>query len=50
MLRDENGLLTGYVFVDVTGRDTNGYVEEASRLLRASCSSRRAIRFLERPI
>ena len=28
------GLLTGYVYVDVAGRDANGYVEEASRLLK----------------
>jgi len=34
MLRNENGLLTGYVYVDITGRDPNGYVEEARRLLR----------------
>jgi Cu(I)/Ag(I) efflux system membrane protein CusA/SilA len=34
MLRNENGLLTGYVYVDITGRDPGGYVEEASHLLR----------------
>ncbi len=34
MIRDENGLLTGYVYIDVAGRDINGYVEEAARLLR----------------
>jgi Cu(I)/Ag(I) efflux system membrane protein CusA/SilA len=34
MIRNEDGLLTGYVYVDVAGRDANGYVEEASRLLR----------------
>jgi Cu(I)/Ag(I) efflux system membrane protein CusA/SilA len=33
MLRDENGLLTGYVYVDVVGRAPNAYVEEARRLL-----------------
>jgi Cu(I)/Ag(I) efflux system membrane protein CusA/SilA len=33
MIRNEDGLLTGYVFVDVAGRDLNGYVEEASRLI-----------------
>jgi Cu(I)/Ag(I) efflux system membrane protein CusA/SilA len=33
MLRNENGLLTGYVYVDITGRDPSGYVEEARRLL-----------------
>ena len=34
MYRDEDGLLTGYVFVDVTGRDLGGYVEEAQRLVK----------------
>src|SRR5512139_510498 len=34
MIRDEGGLLTGYVYVDVAGRDQNGYIEEATRLLR----------------
>ena len=29
MLRDENGFLSGYVFVYMTGRDIGGYVEEA---------------------
>jgi Cu(I)/Ag(I) efflux system membrane protein CusA/SilA len=31
MLRDENGFLSGYVYVDITGRDLGGYVEEAKR-------------------
>jgi copper/silver efflux system protein len=34
MIRNENGLLTGYVFVDIAGRDPNGYVEEANNMLR----------------
>jgi len=34
MVRNEDGLLTGYVFVDVDGRDLSGYVEEADRLIR----------------
>jgi Cu(I)/Ag(I) efflux system membrane protein CusA/SilA len=34
MIRNENGLLTGYVYVDVTGRDPESYVTEANRLLR----------------
>jgi Cu(I)/Ag(I) efflux system membrane protein CusA/SilA len=38
MLRDEDGLLTGYVYVDVAGRDVNGYVEEASRVVRDKVS------------
>ncbi len=31
MLRDENGMLNGYVYVDVAGRDIGGYVEEAKK-------------------
>ena len=31
MIRDENGLLSGYVYVDVAGRDIGGYVEEAKQ-------------------
>src|SRR4029450_10194708 len=34
MIRDEDGLLTGYVFVDVVGRDISSYVDEASRVVR----------------
>ncbi len=34
MLRDENGMLTGYVYVDVGGRDLGSYVEEAKRVVR----------------
>jgi Cu(I)/Ag(I) efflux system membrane protein CusA/SilA len=34
MLRNENGLLTGYVYVDVGGRDLEGYVDQAARLVR----------------
>ncbi|MBM3810441.1 MAG: efflux RND transporter permease subunit [Acidimicrobiia bacterium] len=33
MLRNENGLLAGYVFVDVAGRDVGSYVDEAKRLV-----------------
>ena len=35
MIRDEDGLLTGYVFVDVDNRDLASYVEEADALLRS---------------
>jgi Cu(I)/Ag(I) efflux system membrane protein CusA/SilA len=31
MLRDENGFLSGYVYVDLAGRDIGGYVEQAKR-------------------
>jgi Cu(I)/Ag(I) efflux system membrane protein CusA/SilA len=33
MLRDENGFLAGYVFVDIAGRDIGSYVEEAKKLV-----------------
>jgi Cu(I)/Ag(I) efflux system membrane protein CusA/SilA len=29
MIRDENGMLSGYVYVDIAGRDLGGYVEDA---------------------
>jgi Cu(I)/Ag(I) efflux system membrane protein CusA/SilA len=34
MIRNEDGLLTGYVYVDLAGRDPQGFVEEADTLLR----------------
>jgi copper/silver efflux system protein len=34
MIRNEDGLLSGYVYVDLAGRDPASYLEEASRLLR----------------
>jgi Cu(I)/Ag(I) efflux system membrane protein CusA/SilA len=34
MIRNEDGLLTGYVYIDITGRDPNGYVEEAAQVLK----------------
>jgi Cu(I)/Ag(I) efflux system membrane protein CusA/SilA len=34
MIRDENGMLTGYVYVDMAGRDVGGYVEEAKALVQ----------------
>jgi Cu(I)/Ag(I) efflux system membrane protein CusA/SilA len=34
MIRDENGLLSGYVYVDLAGRDIGGYVEEAKSLVQ----------------
>jgi len=39
MIRDENGLLSGYVYVDVAGRDLGSYVEEAQRLVRGRVES-----------
>jgi Cu(I)/Ag(I) efflux system membrane protein CusA/SilA len=34
MIRDENGMLAGYVFVDLAGGDVGGYVERAKQLVR----------------
>jgi copper/silver efflux system protein len=31
MIRDENGQLAGYIFVDMAGRDVGGYVQEAKQ-------------------
>ncbi len=33
MLRDENGMLNGYVYVDIADRDVGGYVAEAKRVV-----------------
>ncbi|MDF1554553.1 MAG: CusA/CzcA family heavy metal efflux RND transporter [Deferrisomatales bacterium] len=35
MIRDEDGLLTGYVYVDVAGLDPSRYIQEADALLRS---------------
>lgn len=34
MIRDENGRLSGYVYVDVTGRDIGSYVDDAKRAIQ----------------
>ncbi len=34
MIRDENGMLAGYVYVDITGRDVGGYVADAKEMVR----------------
>ncbi|HEX7624903.1 MAG TPA: efflux RND transporter permease subunit, partial [Anaeromyxobacteraceae bacterium] len=34
MIRNEDGLLTGYVYVDLAGRDPSSYIQEASQLIR----------------
>jgi Cu(I)/Ag(I) efflux system membrane protein CusA/SilA len=34
MIRNEDGLLTGYVFVDLSDRDPGSYVEEAREVIR----------------
>lgn len=33
MIRDENGMLAGYVYVDITGRDVGGYMAEAKQVV-----------------
>jgi Cu(I)/Ag(I) efflux system membrane protein CusA/SilA len=38
MLREENGMLNGYVYVDVAGRDVGSYVDEAKELVRKKLS------------
>ncbi len=51
MIRDEDGLLTGYVFVDVAGRDISSYVDEASRVVRRAGEGAARLRgALERPV
>lgn len=34
MIRDEDGMLTGYVYVDMTGRDVGGYVEDLKQMVQ----------------
>lgn len=34
MIRDENGLLSGYVYVDMAGRDVGSYVNDAKKAVR----------------
>jgi Cu(I)/Ag(I) efflux system membrane protein CusA/SilA len=36
MIRDENGRLSGYVYVDVSGRDIGGYVRDAKKAVLGS--------------
>lgn len=38
MYRDENGMLSGYVYVDVAGRDIGSYVNEARRAVARGLS------------
>jgi Cu(I)/Ag(I) efflux system membrane protein CusA/SilA len=38
MYRDENGMLSGYVFVDVAGRDIGSYVNDAKRAVSRGLS------------
>ena len=36
MIRDENGMLSGYVYVDIAGRDVGGFVNEARKVVHDS--------------
>ena len=38
MIRDENGMLAGYVFLDMTGRDIGGYVSDLKQTVREKFS------------
>ncbi|MBI4445566.1 MAG: efflux RND transporter permease subunit [Acidobacteria bacterium] len=33
MIRNENGMLSGYVYVDIAGRDVGSYINEAKRIV-----------------
>ena len=33
MIRDEDGMLSGYVYVDMAGRDMGSYVEDLKRVV-----------------
>ncbi len=35
MLRDENGMLAGYVYVDIAGRDIGSYVAQAKKIVQS---------------
>ena len=51
MIRDENGRLSGYVYVDVAGRDIGSYVADAKQAVAAEGQrSRRLSAGLERPV
>ena len=51
MLRNENGMLSGYVYVDVAGRDVGSYVAEAKRVVRDKrAAAARLHARLERPV
>jgi Cu(I)/Ag(I) efflux system membrane protein CusA/SilA len=34
MIRDEDGMLTGYVYLDIADRDPQSYIDEAGKLIR----------------
>ncbi len=40
MIRDENGFLTGYVYIDIAGRDIGSYVNEAKKKVTGEVAAR----------
>ena len=44
MIRDENGFLTGYVYVDLADRDPGSYIAEANAVLQQQDKAARGIR------
>jgi Cu(I)/Ag(I) efflux system membrane protein CusA/SilA len=36
MIRDENGMLSGYVYIDMTGRDIGSYIHDAKKIVEAT--------------
>ena len=51
MIRDEDGLLSGYVYIDVTGRDIGGYVDDAKKAVMEKGETPCGIRpVMERPV
>ena len=51
MIRDEDGQLAGYVFVDMAGRDIGSYVEEAKRKVAEQVQTPdRLYALMERPV
>ena len=51
MIRDENGRLAGYVYVDIADRDIGSYVDEAKQVVKKSYqTAHRLYPRLERPV
>lgn len=40
MIRNENGMLSGYVYIDIADRDVGSYVEEAKKIVASQFKSR----------
>ena len=43
MIRDENGMLAGYVYVDIAGIDIGGYVAQAKKAVAATTAIARRV-------